>query len=75
MPRTNPNVPLFQQQMMQDMLERILYIWAIRHPASGYVQGINDLATPFLVVFLCETVGGMLKRVCLLGAYWHYSWL
>jgi hypothetical protein len=21
-----------------------------RHPASGYVQGINDLATPFLAV-------------------------
>jgi len=56
-PRTNPNVPLFQQQMMQDMLQRILYIWAIRHPATGYVQGINDLATPFLLVFLCETIG------------------
>jgi len=53
-PRTNPHVPLFQQQIMQDILERILYIWAIRHPASGYVQGINDLATPFLVVFLSE---------------------
>ena len=34
------------------MVERILYIWAIRHPASGYVQGINDLVTPFLMVFL-----------------------
>ncbi|TFY60549.1 hypothetical protein EVJ58_g5076 [Rhodofomes roseus] len=32
--------------------ERILYVWAIRHPASGYVQGINDLATPFFQVFL-----------------------
>ena len=27
-------------------------MWAIRHPASGYVQGINDLATPFFEVFL-----------------------
>lgn len=25
-----------------------------RHPASGYVQGINDLVTPFLAVFLSE---------------------
>jgi len=33
-------------------LERILYVWAIRHPASGYVQGINDLVTPFWQVFL-----------------------
>ncbi|CAL5348044.1 unnamed protein product [Camellia sinensis] len=31
---------------------------AIRHPASGYVQGINDLATPFLVVFLSEYLEG-----------------
>lgn len=31
---------------------------AIRHPASGYVQGINDLVTPFLVVFLSEYMEG-----------------
>ncbi|GAM19959.1 hypothetical protein SAMD00019534_031340, partial [Acytostelium subglobosum LB1] len=55
-PRTNPSVPLFQRPPIQDMLERILYIWGIRHPASGYVQGINDLATPFIYVFLTEFV-------------------
>jgi len=38
------------------LFERILYIWAIRHPASGYVQGINDLVTPFFVVFLSEYI-------------------
>lgn len=38
------------------MFERILYIWAMRHPASGYVQGINDLVTPFFVVFLQELI-------------------
>ena len=38
----------------QEIFERILYIWAIRHPASGYVQGINDLVTPFFLVFLEE---------------------
>ncbi|XLR01255.1 hypothetical protein S83_067453, partial [Arachis hypogaea] len=32
---------------------------AIRHPASGYVQGINDLVTPFLVVFLSEHLQGV----------------
>jgi hypothetical protein len=26
----------------------------MRHPASGYVQGINDIVTPFLIVFLTE---------------------
>ncbi|XP_064632063.1 TBC1 domain family member 22B-like isoform X2 [Lineus longissimus] len=53
-PRMNPLVPLFQQKVAQEIFERILYIWAIRHPASGYVQGMNDLVTPFFVVFLSE---------------------
>ncbi|KAK7404478.1 hypothetical protein VNO78_05397 [Psophocarpus tetragonolobus] len=57
-PRTVPEVPFFQQQQVQKSLERILYAWAIRHPASGYVQGINDLVTPFLVVFLSEYFEG-----------------
>ncbi|GAA0144321.1 GTPase-activating protein [Lithospermum erythrorhizon] len=57
-PRTVPDVAFFQQAEVQKSLERILYTWAIRHPASGYVQGINDLATPFLVVFLSEYLEG-----------------
>ncbi|CAA3029240.1 GTPase-activating GYP1-like [Olea europaea subsp. europaea] len=57
-PRTVPDVSFFQQAEVQKSLERILYTWAIRHPASGYVQGINDLATPFLVVFLSEYLSG-----------------
>ncbi|XP_053658305.1 TBC1 domain family member 22B [Anopheles marshallii] len=56
-PRMNPHVALFQQKLVQEMFERILFIWAIRHPASGYVQGINDLVTPFFIVFLQEAVG------------------
>jgi hypothetical protein len=55
-PRMSPLIPLFQQKLVQEIFERILYIWAIRHPASGYVQGINDLVTPFFVVFLSEFV-------------------
>ncbi|XP_034213153.1 TBC1 domain family member 22B-like isoform X2 [Prunus dulcis] len=57
-PRTVPDVSFFQQEQVQKSLERILYTWAIRHPASGYVQGINDLVTPFLVVFLSEYLDG-----------------
>nr|CCA24407.1 conserved hypothetical protein [Albugo laibachii Nc14] len=56
-PRTNADVPLFKNERIHQSMERILYIWAIRHPASGYVQGINDLLTPFLVVFLTTFVG------------------
>eukprot|EP01125_Pyxidicula_operculata_P019399 TRINITY_DN7034_c0_g1_i3.p1 TRINITY_DN7034_c0_g1~~TRINITY_DN7034_c0_g1_i3.p1 ORF type:complete len:265 (+),score=22.73 TRINITY_DN7034_c0_g1_i3:579-1373(+) len=51
-PRTNPSVTLFQDKTCQSIFTRILYLWAIRHPASGYVQGINDLVTPFFTVFL-----------------------
>ncbi|XP_009787598.1 uncharacterized protein LOC107759285 [Nicotiana tabacum] len=61
-PRTVPDVSFFQQAQVQKSLERILYIWAIRHPASGYVQGINDLATPFLVVFLSEHLEGSIDK-------------
>jgi len=32
----------------------LLYVWHMRHPASGYVQGINDIVTPFIVVFLSD---------------------
>ncbi|WWC85824.1 uncharacterized protein L201_000691 [Kwoniella dendrophila CBS 6074] len=51
-PRTRPGVALWSCVQTQRSLERILYVWAIRHPASGYVQGINDLVTPFFQVFL-----------------------
>ncbi|KAF8402351.1 hypothetical protein HHK36_013305 [Tetracentron sinense] len=61
-PRTVPDVTFFQLAEVQKSLERILYTWAIRHPASGYVQGINDLATPFLVVFLSEHLQGSMDN-------------
>ncbi|KAH6627040.1 rab-GTPase-TBC domain-containing protein [Chaetomium sp. MPI-SDFR-AT-0129] len=51
-PRTNPHIELYSYEATQRSLERILYVWAVRHPASGYVQGINDLVSPFWQVFL-----------------------
>jgi hypothetical protein len=56
-PRMSPVIALFQQKVVQELFERVLYIWAIRHPASGYVQGINDLVTPFFLVFLEDAIG------------------
>lgn len=50
--RTGQSLPLFRKSTVKEMFWRILYIWAIRHPGSGYVQGINDLAMPFFIVFL-----------------------
>ncbi|KAK6528056.1 GTPase-activating protein [Arthrobotrys megalospora] len=57
-PRTNPHIPLYGHKTTQRCLEKILYVWAIRHPASGYVQGINDLVTPFWQVFLSAYIEG-----------------
>jgi hypothetical protein len=39
-------------------LERLLYVWSVRHPACGYVQGMNDLATPFMSVFFAPDCPG-----------------
>lgn len=55
-PRTAPDVPLFKNAYVREAMARILYCWSIRRPASGYVQGINDLLTPFYDVFLRDAV-------------------
>eukprot|EP00210_Caulerpa_lentillifera_P001052 g1015.t1 len=60
-PRTAPGVQILQTERLQKSLEHILYVWGIRHPASGYVQGINDLVTPFLIVFLSEHYEGPME--------------
>jgi TBC1 domain family member 2 len=57
-PRTQPEIPLFRNDRVKRVLSRLLYIWAMRHPASSYVQGINDLATPLLTVFLADYFDG-----------------
>lgn len=50
--RTNPSIKLYAYPPVQKSLRKVLYFWSIRHPASGYVQGINDLVTPFYQIFL-----------------------
>ena len=49
-----PEYPIFQNEKIKFMLTRILYIWSMRHPASGYVQGFNDLCVPFFIVFFLD---------------------
>lgn len=55
-PRTMTEYKLFTFEIIRKMLLRILYVWSKRHPASGYVQGFNDLLTPFIAVFCSEYV-------------------
>jgi len=54
--RTQPEIKLFSSQPIQIMMIRLLFTWTMRHPASGYVQGINDLAAPLILVYLSEFV-------------------
>uniref|UniRef100_A0A4X2MD91 TBC1 domain family member 22A n=1 Tax=Vombatus ursinus TaxID=29139 RepID=A0A4X2MD91_VOMUR len=61
-PRMSPETLILQPKVTA-IFERILFIWAIRHPASGYVQGINDLVTPFFVVFICEHIEEEVENV------------
>lgn len=35
---------------------RVLYCWSIRRPASGYVQGLNDVIMPLFEVFLSDAI-------------------
>jgi len=36
------------------MLERVLFTWSVRQPASGYVQGQHDVLLPLFLVFLAD---------------------
>lgn len=51
-PRTKPEIKLFSDERVQGCLERILCIWTVGNQDLSYVQGINDLVTPFFSVFL-----------------------
>ncbi|KAH0827860.1 hypothetical protein J3R83DRAFT_3487 [Lanmaoa asiatica] len=45
-PRTRPGVRLWMQASTQRTLERILYVWAIRHPASGIYRQVRHYSDP-----------------------------
>jgi hypothetical protein len=57
--RTQPNYKIFHHKLMQDIMIKILWVWQVRHPATGYVQGMNDLITPFLIAFLTEHINNI----------------
>ena len=44
--------PILRTLQVRDIFVRILFVWAVRHPASGYVQGMNDILQPFFFTFL-----------------------
>ena len=44
-------------------LERVLFVWCLRHPAVGYVQGMDDIAASFYCAFLAEAIDEALADV------------
>lgn len=34
------------------LFRHVLFVWAVRHPASSYVQGMNDILQPFFFIFI-----------------------
>ncbi|KAM3139099.1 hypothetical protein pb186bvf_008697 [Paramecium bursaria] len=63
--RTLPDAPIFRNSTVQSMLEKILFIWNIRNPACGYVQGINDIVSPFLITFMQEYIDIDTKKMAI----------
>jgi len=61
-PRTCPGVPLFAQEGIQTLMVKVLYVWSVRHPASGYVQGMNDLLSIFVLVFAADAEAELDRR-------------
>lgn len=45
---------LAEHPRVQAMMERVLFVWAVRQPASGYVQGLNDVLLVLIVVALAD---------------------
>ena len=52
--RLTRDIPFVFHEKIQQLMKRLLLIYAIRHPASGYVQGMSDMIVPFLVVYIDE---------------------
>lgn len=47
--RTHPGIRRFER--LRECLERLLFVFAKKHPTLAYRQGMNELAAPFLLVF------------------------
>ncbi|OHT10469.1 TBC domain containing protein [Tritrichomonas foetus] len=52
LPRTS--ITLLRNERVISLFQHVLFVWAVRHPASGYVQGMNDILQPFFFVFLMQ---------------------
>lgn len=63
--RTMPEMDVFGHDILQCLMTRVLYVRSSNCPESGYVQGMNDLIAPFVLVFLGEQLQRMTDEVTL----------
>lgn len=54
LPRTHPNLPIFHVSQVRGPMRRILYLFAMINPNTNYVQGMNEILSAVLAVFLTE---------------------
>eukprot|EP01105_Mastigella_eilhardi_P027558 TRINITY_DN8540_c0_g1_i2.p1 TRINITY_DN8540_c0_g1~~TRINITY_DN8540_c0_g1_i2.p1 ORF type:complete len:460 (-),score=106.95 TRINITY_DN8540_c0_g1_i2:25-1383(-) len=54
---------LFSGCTLRCMLRRTLFVWSRLHAATGYFQGLNEIPTMFMLVFLHHVTDGHLERV------------
>jgi len=40
---------------LQAVMARVLFVWSVRQPAAGYVQGLHDVLLPLLLLFLADS--------------------
>eukprot|EP00930_Biecheleria_cincta_P046635 TRINITY_DN32183_c0_g1_i1.p1 TRINITY_DN32183_c0_g1~~TRINITY_DN32183_c0_g1_i1.p1 ORF type:complete len:574 (+),score=105.93 TRINITY_DN32183_c0_g1_i1:40-1722(+) len=48
---------IVDSELVQALMERVLFVWAMQQPDTGYVQGMNDVLLPLLFVFLADRTG------------------
>jgi hypothetical protein len=53
---------LYHCQALSTRLERMLFIWSVRHPATSYVQGFDDIVAVFFTTFVTERLALAMAR-------------
>lgn len=51
---SSPAKSLVKDPRLQVLMERVLFVWAVRQPAIGYVQGFDDMLLVLVVVTLAD---------------------
>ncbi|KAI0560177.1 Rab-GTPase-TBC [Gracilaria domingensis] len=52
LPRTHPDVPIFHVAQIRNIMRRVLFLYSMLNPGRSYVQGMNEILTPLVVVYV-----------------------